>query len=54
MEVRMVETEELLTAEELAVCLKVKIPTVRKWQLQGVPAELIGRLRRYRLAPVME
>jgi len=41
-----------LTAEELAGELRVKISTVRAWQLQGMPYQPAGRLRFYDLMSV--
>lgn len=43
-------TEEVLTAPELAKALKVKLPTIRKWQRDGAPCIPAGRLRRYLLS----
>jgi phage terminase Nu1 subunit (DNA packaging protein) len=44
---------EILTAGRLAVALKIKLPTVRKWQTEGLPYLAAGRLRRYRLEAVV-
>jgi excisionase family DNA binding protein len=46
------ENEEFLTASELAAWLKVKLPTVRRWQLEGLPCFRVGRLVRYEPARV--
>jgi phage terminase Nu1 subunit (DNA packaging protein) len=39
----------MLTAEELARELKVKVAAIRKWQRAGIPFVPVGRLRRYHL-----
>lgn len=39
--------EQYITAKELAAWLKVKLPTVRRWQRQGMPCLRAGRLVRY-------
>jgi len=44
---------EILTAHGLAAALKIKLPTVRKWQSEGLPYLAAGRLRRYRLEEVV-
>ena len=43
---------ELFTAREIASWLKVKLPTIRKWQRQGLPCLRAGRLCRYDKAEV--
>lgn len=48
-----VECAGLLTADELAAALKVKLAAIRAWQLQGIPCVPVGRLRRYRLHEVL-
>jgi hypothetical protein len=44
--------DQMLTALELANWLKVKVPTVRRWQLEGLPCFHVGRLCRYEPARV--
>lgn len=46
------ENEEFLTASEVASWLKVRLPTVRRWQMQGLPCFRVGRLVRYEPARV--
>jgi hypothetical protein len=45
---------QLLTADELALALKVSKAAVRAWQRRGIPFVPIGRLRRYVLIDVIE
>jgi excisionase family DNA binding protein len=45
---------ELFTAREIAGWLKIKLPTIRKWQLQGLPCLRAGRLCRYEKEQVRE
>jgi hypothetical protein len=45
---------QLLTADELALALKVSKAAVRAWQRRGIPFVPIGRLRRYVLMDVIE
>ena len=47
-------SEEILTARELKDKLKVSLPAIRKWTLQGMPCKRLGgRLVRFELAAVV-
>ena len=48
----MVKTE-FLTACEVAVWLKIKLPTVRRWAREGLPCVQAGRLCRYERVRVL-
>jgi phage terminase Nu1 subunit (DNA packaging protein) len=50
----MIDTTELLTAQELANAFKCSLAAVRKWTAEGLPCEHIGRLRRYALRSSLE
>jgi excisionase family DNA binding protein len=45
-------TEQLITASELALYFRVKLPTVRLWTRQGAPCLKAGRLARFRAGEV--
>lgn len=46
--------KEILTAQELAKKLKVSVPAVRRWTLDGMPCRRLGyRLVRYELEPAL-
>ncbi|MGE0821763.1 MAG: helix-turn-helix transcriptional regulator [Candidatus Binatia bacterium] len=46
-------TDQFHTAPEIAAWLKVKLPTVRKWQQEGLPCIRVGRLCRYQRESVL-
>ena len=48
-------TEEILTADEVAAILKVKINTVRKWTRENkIPVIKIGGVCRYKLKDIAD
>lgn len=45
---------EFITADELARELKISVAAVRAWTRQGAPCTPVGRLRRYKMEPVLQ